>query len=55
MSHENAKNLMKKNLPYGSCKNKIGYFPTLGGGMGGLRQGWKIPTFFNPSLRHFLS
>ena len=21
----------KKNLPYGSCKKKIGYFPTLGG------------------------
>ena len=36
----------KKNLPYGSCKKKIGYFPTLGGEGGGLRQSWKIPTFF---------
>ena len=43
-------------MPYGSCKKKIGYFPTFGGEGGGLRQSWKIPTFFflNPSLRERL-
>ena len=40
----------EKNLPYESCKKKIGYFQTLGGG------GWvsdkvgKFQFFFNPSL-----
>ena len=41
---------MKKIYPTGHVK--IRNFPTLGGeGGGGLRQSWKIPTFF--FLEHF--
>ena len=47
----------EKYLPYGSCKKKIGYFPNLGGGGGGVSDSCKIPTFLyfflNPSLIGF--
>ena len=36
----------KKNLPYGSCKKKIGYFPTLGGGGGVSDKVGKFQLFF---------
>ena len=40
--------LNKKNFPYGSCKKKIGYFPTLGGRGGLWIVGFFQLFFFEP-------
>ena len=38
----------KKNLPYWSCKKKIGYFPTLGGEGGSPTKFENSNFFFEP-------